>query len=499
MLTPNLDSVAERGIMFENAYTTCPVCSPARAGIFSGLFPGKAGPMTNNLPLGSNRRHMGQFFADAGYRTGYIGKWHLDGHDYFDTGICPDGWEPEYWYDGRRYLADLTDEEVTLWRERLKTPADLRAHNIQSAFTWAHRSTDKALDFLDRYAEGPDPFVLVVSYDEPHGPFTCPPEFPDAFTDFDYDLGPGGDDNLEGKPLHHEEWSKAQHNGRPHTRVVRYPMYFGCNSYVDEQMGRVIDAVERTSGDDTWIIVTSDHGDMLGSHRLHSKGPVMYEEITRIPLLVLPPKHLRDADAPQAHIPRNKIVSEPAGHIDILPTVLAIAGIEAPPILDGRDLSEVFKTGTWRASSIAGGGSNAPPATSPADEGVLIEFHRHSLSHDSFGGFVPIRAYVKDRYKLVVNLTYTDELYDLERDPGEVNNLIDSEVHAERREGLLDLMLGHMNRTRDPLRGPCWERRSWRRRRTVGWREAYRMKPDDGNSPTPLVYATGRPETGGSS
>ena len=87
--TPNIDRLAEIGVMFERDYTTCPLCTPARAGIFTGIYPHTAGAWTNNLPLGDNVITMGQRFTDAGYHTAYIGKWHLDGHDYFGTGLCP--------------------------------------------------------------------------------------------------------------------------------------------------------------------------------------------------------------------------------------------------------------------------------------------------------------------------------------------------------------------------------------------------------------------------
>ena len=95
--TPNIDNLAKNGVKFTRAYTTCPVCTPARAGIFTGIYPHTAGAWTNNLPLGDNIKTMGQRFRDNGYRTAYIGKWHLDGHDYFGTGICPDGWDADYW------------------------------------------------------------------------------------------------------------------------------------------------------------------------------------------------------------------------------------------------------------------------------------------------------------------------------------------------------------------------------------------------------------------
>ncbi|WP_269748151.1 sulfatase-like hydrolase/transferase [Enterovibrio coralii] len=86
--TQHLDRMADSGVRFDSAYTTCPLCTPARAGLFTGMYSHQSGAWTNNLALGTNIRHMGQIFTAEGYNTGYIGKWHLDGHDYFGTGIC---------------------------------------------------------------------------------------------------------------------------------------------------------------------------------------------------------------------------------------------------------------------------------------------------------------------------------------------------------------------------------------------------------------------------
>ncbi|MCU0522688.1 MAG: sulfatase-like hydrolase/transferase, partial [Anaerolineae bacterium] len=223
--TPNIDRLAETGVKFGRAYTTCPLCTPARAGLFTGIYPHTSGAWTNNLPLGDNIKTMGQRFSDAGYATAYVGKWHLDGHDYFGTGQCPPGWDPAYWFDGRNYLDELaregggpdrgsdrgSDRLITLWRQGLHNLEDLRANDICAEFTWAHRNGDRAIQFLknraqavragvgtgDRTAEKTrPPFLLVVSYDEPHHPFTCPPSYVERFADYDYPLGPAAFDEL---------------------------------------------------------------------------------------------------------------------------------------------------------------------------------------------------------------------------------------------------------------------------------------------------------------
>jgi uncharacterized sulfatase len=463
--TSNIDGLAETGVKFARAYTTCPLCTPARAGIFSGIYPHTAGAWTNNLPLGDNVKTMGQRFRDAGYRTAYVGKWHLDGHDYFGTGICPDGWEDAYWYDGKRYLEELSEEEIRLWRKGLGAPEELRAHDVRPEFTWAHRVSDRAVDFLQNRSEAP--FLLVVSYDEPHHPFTCPPEYAEKFVDYDYPLGPAGFDMLENKPAHQREWAEA-HGWLSGQAFARHPMYFGCNSFVDSEIGRVIDATHAHAPRNTFIIFTSDHGDMLGAHRLGGKGPVMYEEIAHIPLIVEQP------GGAGAGTTNETLVS----HIDLLPTMLELARLDVPPILEGQSLI-----------SQLGGAEDR-------EKSVIVEFLRYEIEHDSWGGFQPVRCIVSDRYKLVVNLLHTDELYDLEGDPAEVDNLIDNPACAGARDEMHDRLLDWMYEKRDPFRGPSWERRPWRDSRRLGWRGQFRPRPADGYAPEVRDYDTGLPTKG---
>jgi uncharacterized sulfatase len=469
--TPNIDRLAQNGVRFDRAYTTCPLCTPARAGIFTGIYPHTAGAWTNNLSLGDNIKTMGQRFQDGGYHTAYIGKWHLDGHDYFGTGLCPPGWDEAYWFDGKRYLEELSQDEIHLWREGLSSVEDLRAHDVGPEFTWAHRISDRAVDFLRMCTD--EPFLVVASYDEPHHPFTCPAPYAEQFRDYWHPLGPGAYDTLENKPAHHQEWAEASDvilvNGR-----VNHPLYFGCNSFVDMEIGRVIDAAHRYAGDrdgnlrDTYIIFTSDHGDMLGAHRITGKGPAMYEEITHIPLIVERPGRVEAGTVNQTLV----------SHIDLLPTMLELAGLAGPAILHGQSLVPMLQ------------GVEDPQRS------AVIEFERYEIEHDSWGGFQPVRCIVHNQYKLVVNLLHTDELYDLESDPGEVNNLIRDPAYKEIRDAQHDRLLDWMYEKRDPFRGPVWERRPWRDTRRFQWRGNFRPRPADGYAPEVLDYDTGLPATG---
>ena len=169
--TPCLDRLAEQGISFSNAYTTQPVCQPARSAIFTGLYPHSCNSWTNCTALSQDVKTIGQRLRDHQVRTAYIGKWHLDGGDYFGLGKCPDGWNPEYWYDMRNYLNELTPEE----RLASRKSSSMETMEIPSDFTFAHRCTDRAVKFLKEH--GKDDFFLCVSYDEPHDPFLCPEEY----------------------------------------------------------------------------------------------------------------------------------------------------------------------------------------------------------------------------------------------------------------------------------------------------------------------------------
>jgi uncharacterized sulfatase len=463
--TPNIDSLASTGTKFTRAYTTCPLCGPARAAIFTGIYSHTAGTWTNNLALGDNVITMGRRFRDGGYRTAYVGKWHLDGHDYFGTGICPDGWDDAYWYDGRRYLDELSEEEIRLWRKGLSTPEALQTHDVQAEFTWAHRVSDRAIDFLERQSS--EPFLLVASYDEPHHPFTCPPEYAEKFVGYAYPVGPAAYDTLEDKPAHQREWAAADdvhlENG-----CIRAPMYLGCNSFVDSEIGRVIDAVHALAPENTVIIFTSDHGDMLGAHGLTGKGPAMYEGITHIPLIIEQPDSIGSGTI------NPKLVS----HIDLLPTMLELAGLDVPPIMEGQSIVPLLR------------GKEAP------EKEVVIEFNRYEIEQDSWGGFQPVRCIVSGRYKLAINLLHSDELYDLETDPAEVTNLIDDPGYANIRDKLHDRLLDWTYEKRDPFRGPDWERRPWRDSRRFGWRGMFRPRSADGYAPVVRDYDTGMPTKG---
>ena len=440
--TPNLDRLAANGIRFNKAYTACPVCTPARGAIFSGLQPQVNGAWCNNL---SPYRHVplwGEIFSHHGYRRGYTGKWHLDGTAYFGDGEPGGGFEGDWWYDGKRYREDLGEQRYKQIAG-CGTIDALREADVTAEDMWAHRVADRAIDFMGQV--GNEPFVCVASFDEPHGPCWAPPEYYEAFENFQSPMRPNYRASTEGKPRM-QQVHASERTLPDWEQVCRSRARFhGCNAYVDREIGRVIDACHQLHGDDTMIIYTSDHGDMLGSHGLASKGPMVYEEVVNIPLLIQAPGE-----------PRGEVCDSLVSHIDLLPTLLDYASIERPEVLHGRSLRPAIEN---------------PSATVRAT--ALISFNRFAINHDSFGGYYPIRATTDGRFKLAINLLDTDELYDLEADPYEMTNLIDDAGMYAARDRLHDALLAEMDAIRDPMRGFVWMNRSWRS--TKAW--AYSNQP----------------------
>jgi uncharacterized sulfatase len=461
--TPSLDRLAGQGIRFERAYTCQPVCGPARAAMFTGTFPHSNGGWANSMAIGDNVKTIGQRLTDNGIRSAYIGKWHVDGGDYFGLGRCPAGWDPAYWYDMRLYLEELSPEDRVRSRRAQTMTGD---GGISEGFTFGHRVSNRAIDFLEK--SGGQDFFLTVSYDEPHGPFLCPEPYASMYEDYEFPKSANIWDDLEGKPEHQRVWAGDRLREDKEALAIKRRWFFGCHTFVDHEIGRVLEAVDRLCPN-ALLIYTSDHGDMLFSHSLEGKGPVMYEEVVRIPLLV------RWA----GRAPSGVVCPHPSSHIDLVPTILDVFDLPIPRVLEGRSIRETI----------------VDPASRVNDQ-IFMEFNRFEIDHDGFGGFQPIRCVFDGRCKLAVNLLSSDELYDLETDPQEMQNLIRSAAHVEIRDSLHDRLLDWMNETRDPLRGYYWERRPWRasaRPATWDYTGMTRQRENEEYESRQLDYDTGLP------
>jgi uncharacterized sulfatase len=457
MNTPFLDGIAEKGMMFNRAYTAQPVCGPARSALFTGTYPHTNGCFANSIPLGQTTKTLGQRVMQSNIRTAYVGKWHLDGGDYFGDGQCPEGWDPEYWFDMRNYLDKMSDEDRFISRQF----ESVFNQEIPPSFTYAHQCSDKAIEFLEKHKD--EDFLLVVSYDEPHHPFISPSAYFDMFKNRNHTQYGNVNQDLSNHPEHVQIWAKSIENIDPTASAL-----MGCNAYVDKEIGRVLEAID-THVNGACIIYTSDHGAGLGAHGLSDKGPAMYDEITNIPLIIKIP-HL---------IAAKQVNNHPVSHVDLVPTILDLLEIEKPMSLEGHSLLPTLMDHKVKVTSYA-----------------FMEFGRYEVDHDGFGGFQPIRAVTDGRFKLSINLLTTDELYDTVEDQGEMNNLLMEPEYMEKRNELHDALLDWMNITRDPFRGYYWERRTWRldaREATWDYTGMTRQRVTGKDEVGQLDYATGLP------
>ncbi len=261
-------------------------------------------------------------------------------------------------------------------------------------------------------------------------------------------------------------WAGARLKADKDALRIRPAHYLGCNTFIDQEIGRVLDAIDEYAPG-ALVIYTSDHGVFLDSHSLAGKGPAMYDEITRVPLLVRWP----------GVIPEGTTCPHPASHIDLVPTILDAFGFAIPRILEGKSMMPALRDPGQRVNDV-----------------IFCEFGRYEIDHDGFGGFQPVRCAFDGRHKLVINLMTSDELYDLERDPEEMENRINAHEYAALRDALHDRLLDWMNRTRDPFRGYYWERRPWRtdaREATWAYTGYTRQRENEEYEPRQLDYDTG--------
>ncbi len=444
--TPNADRLAAEGVRFDRSYSSSPVCTPARGCVFTGLHAPVNGAWYNDATPYSNVPLMGEIFSDAGVRVGYTGKWHLDGGLYFGYGQAQGGFPQRWWYDGRRYLDDLGPERAAAYRRFGRLGFEEKR---QAAFAtgdcWGHRIVDRAIDFLE--TAGDEPFLLCVAFDEPHAPYMCPTEFLDRIDAERMEIRPNVNAPLEDKPAHQRICAEG-HDNTPEDLRSHYRTYAACASFLDAELGRLVDTVDRLHGDDTIVVFTTDHGEQAGSHGCWGKGYTFYEENVHTPLIVRGPG-VRSGASCDALV----------GQVDLMPTFCELAGIETPGHLQGRSFAPCLTDPSAEVNdavliTYTRFGNDGEPAGDDRD--------REALELKRTQEFYPKRAIVSGRYKLVVNLMDTDELYDLEADPYEMSNLIGDPARSADRDRLHDRLLDELVATRDPMRCRAWRDRPWR-------------------------------------
>ena len=408
---PNLARLASEGTVFRNCISNYPVCSPYRGILLSGRWPYQTGVIDNAWPLKESETSLGETFHRAGYRTGYVGKWHLDARGGGGPGFKPQG-EARHGFDSWRawyntnphYDTSFTFDPMTRQREQPK------GYN-------ATLMTDDAIQFIKSHES--EPWMLVVSWNPPHPPFgDAPPELMKRYVPGDLNIRPNSKETVT--------------RGGVGNRVGRIrPMLSGYNAHItaiDFEMGRIMRYLEESGqADNTIVVYTSDHGEMLGAQGRTGKR-LPHDESCRVPFIVRHP----------GAVPAGKTVGTLLGTIDLYPTMCGLAGLDAPSHCQGADLAAV--------------------AHGQSSDGPEHQFLMHIEKFHAGGGRnhpAPIfRGIRTNRYTYAVGEIGRWCLYDNQEDPWQLRNLADDSRHAGLMSDLDGEILDYLRKAEDkyPLR-----------------------------------------------
>lgn len=416
-VTPNLNRLAARSAHFTRAYTSCPICMPARTALATGVYPTTSGVLTNDQVSAppNDRVPLQQILCEAGYDVAQVG--------------IEDIWlRPRMSERGQMHFVRTTDYDLYLSErgmsaptpDRLRTPLTEQTERGPDTRPYANCLTEpwpfEARHFADAYfareavsflrTDRSRPFAAFLGVTSPHPPLRAPEPYCSLFDPDEIDLPDNVGALSESVPANRRRGIPAQMGADVSISDWRkaWSAYLGLTHLADAELGRVLDVI----GDDSNTVVafTSDHGDMLGQHRMYQKME-MYESALRVPLVVHHPSGpVREIDS---------VVS----HLDVMPTLLDLLDVPVPEGLDGRSLADAIRSGA-----------------SLEPQPAFAQFS------GCFGIADIRRAVVRDRFKYVWSPDDQVELFDLEADPMEMNNLAGSpdlrelqgELHALCRE-----------------------------------------------------------------
>lgn len=483
LATPHIDGISARGVRFERCFVAAPTCMPNRASLVTGRMPSVHGVRVNGIPLSTDQTTFVELLRASGYRTALVGKSHLQNmftdppliapSTYRFGGVAPpvnlaearrdhggryDRELSSNWHSGRlprrgnyygfehtRLVTGHGDEaggDYLVWLERqCPAYADLRGEanalpaDVRCPEAWrtavpeelypTSYIADEAIRFLRRHAKNARsaPFFLMVSFPDPHHPFTPPGRYWSQYAPGEMRL-PGNfhpDENALSQVQYAHRRLAAE--GRPAVgygatalgeREAREAMALTCGmiTMIDDAVGRILAALSAMDpNDETAVVFTADHGDYLGDHGLLRKGPLHFQSIVRVPLIIAPPKMTGGG----------QVTSALTSTIDIAATLLDLAGLEPYNGMQGRTLGPVLA-----------GRSQAHR------DHALIEEDAQAVD---LGWQVPprLRTLVTERHRLTLyDASAQGELFDLVDDPLEVRNLWGKESARDVRADLME-------------------------------------------------------------
>ena len=415
--TPHIDALAARGVRFEKAYCTFPLCGPSRNSMLTGLYPNSTGILSNaqifrqTIP---SQLSLSQAFRLDGYFAARIGKLYhynvpnsvgTNGHD------DPASWELELNPAGVDRLEEEDDIFTLTPGQFGGTLSWLASPKSDEHHTDAMMAED-AEWVLERCAKEKDrPFFLAVGFFRPHTPYVAPKDpYFGWYPEKEMPLFPTLDKNPSEVPVAAlGSYKKEQDNLTDELRQQCVQAYYASISFMDEQVGRVVGALDRLGlAENTIIVFTSDHGYHMGEHGLWQKMS-LFEGSARVPLLVVAPGNVLPGSG------KGTVVKEPVSQVDLFPTLTELAGVKAPANLQGQSLVPMLKDPAakgrgWAITQVVRGGGGKQKAGS-AKPAAAKQFFGYSLRTERY------------RYTEWDEGAQGSELYDHETDPGELVNL----------------------------------------------------------------------------
>ena len=403
--TPNMDRMASEGTLFTHAYANCPVCTPSRATILTGRYPLSHRAVANDLPMPVSEVTIGELLQEAGYKTGYIGKWHLDGvprDKYTPPGPRRQGFE--YWaawncahrYFGGKLYFDTPDPVVLKGYEPIG-------------------QTDLAIKFIKNNQNRP--FCLFLSWGPPHAPYEqVPKKYKDLYDPAQIKLRP----NVKMKPPSGFRELKRLRSLIDLKSTIA--CYYAHITALDEQLGRLLDSLEELNLDEETIVVfTSDHGDMLWSQGMVKKEQP-WEESINIPFII----QWKNV------IPEGRVCDTLISTVDFVPTLLGLLELEVPEYVEGTDMSATVlgKNGLEPDSVFL----VAPVIVDQGFKMGIHEWRGVRTKRYTYGRWLDGRGWI---------------LYDNYSDPYQLNNLIDSTDALSIRDELESKLQGWLKKTGD--------------------------------------------------
>lgn len=440
--TPHLDKLSEISTNFVNAHTICPLCSPARGALLSGLEPNLNGVIDNLLVGASQQQPLGEVIdtwlkaaSTNGFTTGYFGKWHLGKWDYASRkNITFDMSAPEF-VDSRKNKGaratahgelkkHVIKNEMIDWNRdghldsQYKMPFYGKLESEEGMRDYA--TCRKAISFLNQTKDD-TPWCCTASFKSPHFPLGIPEPYYSMYDWRKIALPDNFRDNFQNKPWFQNRhwWPLITDRFTDDDWRKTIAAYYGLVSLTDHWIGQVLEAAKQhTHGRKTTVIFTADHGEMLGAHSRFDKAAYFYEEVMRVPLLVC--KDLGGVGV------KKEVRSEYTSTLDTSKTLYHLLGSEG---YKGRDLCALMD-GTsqdeWNPVSFA-------------------EYHRYNAH------LFELRMITTPSFKYCFNPQDIDELYDLKNDKEELYNVSDNEAYAEIKETLKNTLIKHLQANNDSI------------------------------------------------